>query len=158
METLIVALALVIFLGLVVHLGGHRQLLGVIDGRADKVRAELAEAERLRKEAEKLLADFDARRKAAEREAEQIVAEAKAEAERIRIEQEARLSDFVARRTRLAEQKIAQAELSAAAEVRTAAADAAILAAETILRGKVGGAVGDDLLAKGLAEVRSRLN
>lgn len=158
METLIVALALVLFFGIVVYVGGHKQLAAGIDSRAEKVKAELDEARRLREEAEKLLASFDAKRAAAEKEAAQIVADARAEAERIRVEQEARLADFVSRRTKLAEQKIAQAEMSAAAEVRAAATDAAITAAETILRGKVAGGTGDELLVRGLAEVRSRLN
>ncbi len=50
------------------------------------------------------------------------------------------------------------AEQSAAAEVRAAAADAAILAAETILRGQASGKVADDLIAAGLKDVRARMN
>jgi F-type H+-transporting ATPase subunit b len=157
-ETVIVAVALLIFFGIVVYVGGHRQLVAGLDSRADKVKAELEEARRLRADAEALLREYEAKRAAAEKEASQIVADAKAEAERIRVEQEARLADFVTRRTRMAEQKIAQAEAGAAAEVRSAAADAAIRAAETILRGKVAGTAGDELLAKGLAEVKARLN
>jgi F-type H+-transporting ATPase subunit b len=158
MEYLVITVAMAIFFAIVVKVGGHKQLMGAIDGRGQKIQAELDEAKRLREEAEKLLASFDAKRVAAEKEAASIVSEAKAEADRIRVEQEAKLADFVARRTKLAEQKIAQAEASASAEVRAAAADAAIRAAETILRGKTAGAGGDDLLAKGLADVKARLN
>jgi F-type H+-transporting ATPase subunit b len=50
------------------------------------------------------------------------------------------------------------AEAQALADVRAAAADAAILAASTILSKSVKGEVADDLLAKGITEVRQKLN
>jgi F-type H+-transporting ATPase subunit b len=68
------------------------------------------------------------------------------------------MEDFVARRTRTAESKIALAEAQALADVRAAAADAAITAASTILSQSVKGPVADDLLAKGIVEVREKLN
>jgi F-type H+-transporting ATPase subunit b len=68
------------------------------------------------------------------------------------------LEDFVARRTKTAEGKIALAEAQALADVRAAAADAAIAAASTILSQSVKGEVADNLLAKGITEVREKLN
>jgi F-type H+-transporting ATPase subunit b len=68
------------------------------------------------------------------------------------------MEDFVARRTKSAENKIALAEAQAVSDVRAAAADAAIAAASTILSQSVKGGVADDLLAKGIAEVRQKLN
>jgi len=44
------------------------------------------------------------------------------------------------------------------ADVRAAAANAAVAAASTILSQSVKGQVADDLLAKGIAEVRAKLN
>jgi F-type H+-transporting ATPase subunit b len=68
------------------------------------------------------------------------------------------MDDFVVRRTKTAESKIALAEAQAVAVVRAAAADAAITAASTILSQSVRGSVADDLLAKGIAEVKAKLN
>jgi F-type H+-transporting ATPase subunit b len=68
------------------------------------------------------------------------------------------MEDFVARRTKTAENKIALAEAQALADVRAAAADAAIAAASTILSQSVKGEVADDLLAKGIQDVRTKLN
>jgi F-type H+-transporting ATPase subunit b len=68
------------------------------------------------------------------------------------------LEDFVARRTKTAESKIALAEAQAVADVRSAAANAAVTAASTILSQSVKGGVADDLLAKGIAQVRQKLN
>ena len=91
-------------------------------------------------------------------EAQEIIANAKAEAERIAVETKAKMEDFVARRTKTAESKIALAETQALADVRAAAANAAVSAASTILSQSVKGSVADDLLAKGIAEVRAKLN
>ncbi len=119
----------------------------------------LAEKEkRLREEAAKLLGEYQTRRASAEREAQDIIANAKAEAERIAVESKAKMEDFVARRTKTAESKIALAEAQALADVRAAAANAAVEAASTILSRSVKGPVADDLLAKGIAEVRAKLN
>lgn len=158
MDTVFVGVGFVIFLAILGYYGVHRTLIGMLDDRARKVREQLDQAASLRKEAEALLAEYERKRTAAEKDAAQIVADAKAEAERIRIEQEARLADYVERRTRQAEQKIAMAEQTAAADVRAAAADAAIRAAETILRGQATGPVADNLIAAGLKDVRTRLN
>jgi len=153
-----VAVAFVILMVLFAYLGIHRTVLTALDKRADRIKAELDDARRLKEEAAKLLADYKSKRTSAEREAEEIIANAKAEAERIASEAKAKMEDFVARRTKTAEGKIALAEAQAVADVRAAAANAAVTAASTILSQSVKGSVADDLLAKGIAEVRSKLN
>jgi len=129
-----------------------------LDHRADRIKAELDDARRLKDEAAALVADYKARYASAEREAQDIVTNAKAEAERIAVDAKARMEDFVARRTKAAESKIAQAEAQALADVRAAAADAAVAAASQILTKSVSGSVADDLLAKGIQDVRAKLN
>ena len=153
-----VAVAFVILMGLFAYLGIHRTVLKALDNRAERIKAELDDARRLKEEAAKLLADYKSKRTSAEREAEEIIANAKAEAERIASEAKAKMEDFVARRTKTAEGKIALAEAQALADVRAAAATAAVTAASTILSQSVKGSVADDLLAKGIAEVRAKLN
>ena len=68
------------------------------------------------------------------------------------------MEEFVARRTKMAETKIAQAEAQALADVRSAAAEAAVAAAERILTDTVKGKVAEDLIAKGIADVKRKLN
>ena len=82
----------------------------------------------------------------------------KADAERIAAEAKAKMEDFVARRTKTAESKIAQAESQAIADVRAAAAEAAVTAASSIMTQSVKGSVADGLIAKGIQDVRSKLN
>ena len=153
-----VAIAFIILIGVFAWLGVHRTVLTALDHRAERIKAELDEALRLKEEAAKVLAEYQDRRASAEREAEEIVANAMAEAERIAADAKARMEDFVARRTKTAESKIALAEAQALADVRAAAANAAVEAASTILSKSVKGSVADDLLAKGIVEVRAKLN
>jgi F-type H+-transporting ATPase subunit b len=153
-----VAIAFVILMVVFAYLGIHRTVLKALDHRSERIKAELDDARRLKEEAAKLLAEYKAKRSTAEREAEEIVASAKADAERIAAEAKTKMEDFVARRTKTAENKIALAEAQALADVRAAAADAAVTAASTILSQSAKGPIADDLLAKGIAEVRSKLN
>src|SRR5438477_4186630 len=153
-----VAVAFVILMGLFAYMGVHRTVLTTLDHRSQRIRSELDDAQSLKQDAAKLLAEYQARRATAEREAADIIASAKAEAERIAAEAKTKMEDFVARRTRTAESKIALAEAQAMADVRAAAADAAVTAASTILSQTVKGDVANDLLSKGIAEVREKLN
>ncbi|MDN3277121.1 ATP F0F1 synthase subunit B [Frankia sp. RB7] len=153
-----VAVAFVILMVVFGYLGVFKKAMAALDHRADRIKAELDDATRLKQEAAKVLADYKARTASAEREAADIIANAKSEADRIATEAKAKVEDFVARRTKTAESKIALAEAQAVADVRAAAAEAAVQAASTILSQSVKGQVADDLLAKGITEVRQKLN
>ncbi|MGB8608785.1 ATP F0F1 synthase subunit B [Bradyrhizobium sp.] len=153
-----VAVAFVILMGVFAYFGIHRTVLTTLDHRSERIKAELDDARRLKEEAAKLLAEYKARHASAEREAQDIIESAKAEAERIASEAKTKMEDFVARRTKTAESKIGLAEAQALADVRAAAADAAVTAASTIMSQSVKGPIADDLLAKGIAEVREKLN
>jgi len=153
-----VAIAFILLVIGFAWMGVHRTVLTALDHRAERIKAELDDASRLKDEAAKVLAEYKARRASAEREAADIIASANAEAERIASEAKAKMEDFVARRTKTAESKIALAEAQALADVRAAAADAAVQAASTILSQSVKGSLADDLLAKGIADVRQKLN
>ncbi|MDE2364380.1 MAG: ATP F0F1 synthase subunit B [Hyphomicrobiales bacterium] len=148
-----VAIGFLIFIGVLAWHGVHDKLLGALDARIDGVKKELAEAQKLRDEAQALLASFEAKRKEAEAEAAAIVAQAKQEAELLAKEAQVRTADFIARRTKQAEDKIAQAEAQAASDVRSAAADAAVKAAETVLKTDVKGAAGASIVDQGIKDI-----
>src|ERR1700709_2583770 len=128
-----VAVGFVILMGVLVYVGVHRTVLTALDHRSQRIKTELDDARRLKEEAAKLLAEYKARHATAEREAQDIITWAKAEAERIAAEAKSKIEDFVARRTKTAEGKIALAEAQAIADVRSAAANAAVAAASDIL-------------------------
>jgi F-type H+-transporting ATPase subunit b len=153
-----VAVAFVIFVAGMGYLGVHRMIAKSLDDRAARIKDDLDEARKLKDEAAALLADYQRKRQQAEAEAQDIITGAKAEAERMAVEAKAKIEEFVARRTKMAETKIAQAEAQAAADVRAAAAEAAVAAAERILTVEAKGPLAGELIAKGIEDVRKKLN
>jgi F-type H+-transporting ATPase subunit b len=142
-----------LFLGVLLWTGAHSKFTAVIDSRIDRIKNELAEAERLRTEAESLLASFEKKREEAEAEARSIVAQAKEEAELIAAEGRRKLDEFMSRSVKQVEQKIAQAEAQASAEVRAAAADAAVKIAEGVLSKGTG--AGKDFVSAGINQIKA---
>ena len=128
-----VLLAFVIFIGVLVRFGVPKMALSALDERSARIKQALDEAQRLRSEAQAVLAQYQQKRAEAEKEAQAIIVSARVEAERLAGEAKGKVEEFVARRTKMAESKIAQAEAQALADVRAAAADAAVAAAEKIL-------------------------
>ena len=149
---------LVLFFALIVYLKVPGMIASSLDDRAAAIRDELEVARKLREEAEALLADYKRRAAEAEGEAASIVEHAKREAEALTVEARRRMEEYVTSRTRLAEQKIAQAEQQAVQEVRALSADVAIAAAEKLLAARVKGETAAALVEKAIGDVKSRLN
>jgi len=153
-----VGVAFVLFLALIWRAEAHRSVASALDERSKKASAELGEARRLKEEAKALLAEYQKKQREAEGEAASIVAQAKMEAEEIAAEAKTRMEEFVSRRTKMAETKIAQAEVQALADVRAAAAEAAVRASEKVLSDSVKGKVASDLLSAAIRDVKARLD
>jgi F-type H+-transporting ATPase subunit b len=152
-----VGVAFVIFVAVLWRAGAFGMIASALDARTARIRQELDEARRLREEAEKVLAEYKKKRGEADAEATAIIAQAQAEAVELTAEAEKRMEEFVARRTKMAETKIAQAEAQAVSDVRKAAAETAVRAAEQILADTVKGKTADDLIANAIKDVKSRL-
>lgn len=146
---------LVLFLALVVYLKVPGMMARSLDDRADQIRNELAEAKRLREEAQHLLAEYQRKRKEAEAEAAHIVAAAEREAEMLTAEAKKKTEEFVANRTALSEQKIKQAEVEAMKAVRSAAVDLAIAAAETVLAKRADTKIQSELFGNAVGDRKS---
>ncbi len=153
-----VLVGLVIFIAICLYIKVPGMITKALDERAGRIRGELDDAQRLREEAQALLADYQKKRKEAEQEAAAIVEAAKNEASVLAEEAKKRTEDYVTRRTALTEQKIGQAEREAIAEVRSSAVDLAVEAARKVLGASVDGKVGADLFKSSLAEVKAKLN
>lgn len=149
--------ALFVFLGLLVYLKVPGMITKSLDDRADKIRTDLDDARKLREEAQALLADYQRKRRDAEAEAESIVEAAKKEADVLAKEAKRKLDDYVERRTKMAEQKIAQAEAQAVQDVKAIAADRAIAASENVLMSKLSDG-GASLIKSSIAEVKAKLS
>jgi F-type H+-transporting ATPase subunit b len=156
--TFFALVALILFLGIVFWAGAHKTAGKALDDRAAQISKDLADARRLREEAEALLAEYKQKRLDAEKESDEIVSRAKANAAAYAEESRRKLTDSIARRTKQAEQKISQAEAAATKDVRAAAADLAIAAATSLLKEGSKGKGGESLIADTISAVKSRLN
>lgn len=152
-----VGVALVIFLGILVWAGVPGLALKALDSRGAKVRAQLDEANRLREEAQALLADIRAQREQTEKLAAEVLANAKEEAQRLQADSQARLAEQIERRGELAERRIATAEAQAAAEVKAAAAEVAAQMAEKVLQSRLAGTKTDPLVDQAIRQLGSKL-
>lgn len=148
---------LIAFIAVLIYVGVPRIIGGMLDKQIAKIEHDLSEAKRLREEAAALLVEYEQKRAAAEREAEGIVTAAKEEAVRLTAEAQASLADLVARRTKSVEDKIAQAEAQAVAEVRARSADLAVEAARVVLTDEMN-KNGNKVIDKAIADVAGRLN
>lgn len=155
--TLVATIALFLFLALVIYLKVPGMITKALDGRIKAIETELAEAERLRLEAKFLLEEYESKRQAATKEAESIVAAAREEAFRLTGEAKTSLEALIARRTKAVEDKIAQAESQAIAEVRARSADVAVEAARVLLTKQMA-SKGDALVDQAIKDVSAKLN
>ena len=135
----------------------RKALFAMLDKRAETVRAELAEATRLRREAEALLADATAQREAAMTEASRVLESAKAEAARVAQTTAEETRAAAARRERMALDRIAAAEKQAVTDVRLAAADVAATAAARLIREEFGPGADRELVDHAIAGVPAAL-
>jgi F-type H+-transporting ATPase subunit b len=151
------AVGLVLFLAIAIYFGLNRVLRG-LDNRADKIRKDIEEAERLREEAQKTLADYKKKQREAQREAEEIVEHAKTEAQRMRERAEKELEEQIERRERLTRQRIEQAEAKALAEVRNKAVDVAVAATAQLMQDNLSQERSNQLVDQAIQDVQKRLN
>lgn len=153
-----VGVSFVIFIAILLYYKVPNMLTKLLDERAAGIRRELDEARRLREEAQALLSDYEKKHRNAAEEAQGIVENARREAETIAAEMRTNLKETLARRTRLAEEKIARAEAQAVNDVRAAAVERAIAAAERLLRERAAGPGGAALIDQGIRDLKGRLN
>ena len=115
-----------------------------------------AEAETLRKDAEALKAEYEAKTKSADKEAGTIVERARQEAEAIITQAKQNAEALVERRQRMAEDKIAAEERHALDQLRATAADAARAAAARLIRERFDAKSDETLVGDAIRSIGSR--
>ena len=153
-----VAVSFFIFVAVLLYLGVHKKLAAMLDARAAAIAKELADARRLRKEAEKVLADYRRKEGDAAKEAQGIIELASKEAEIMAAETRRSMKEHFERRMKLAEDKIARAEAEALREVREAAAEAAVAAAQIVIKEKLTPETAGKLVRQGIDALKGKLN
>ena len=132
-------------------------LTGALDGKAEKIRRQLAEAADLRAQAEQMLQAAEAERAAAGKDAEDLLARAREGAGRLAAAAAAEAEAAAKRRERMAMDRIAAAEASAVADVRNAAAEVAGAAARVVLADSIDANAVAALVDRSLADLPKAL-
>jgi F-type H+-transporting ATPase subunit b len=147
----------VLFFALLIYLKVPAQVAKALDDQSAAIARELNEAERLRAEAQALLASAEAQKVAADREAAGLIAHAKEQAEALVAEARAEHAEAMTRRRRQADERITRAQEQAEADVRAAAAESAIAAAERLLRERLDADGHRKIVAEGVRELERKL-
>ena len=151
-----VATAFVIFLGILGYAGGYRKVFDALDQRGARIKRNLDEARGLKQEAQALLREANQKQRDIEHEIEAIMNAARTEARRLIVEAKVMAEDVSRRQTALAETRIALAESQAVAEVRAAATEAAVSAAEQMLIQSVNGEDASRAFLSGIEAVKAK--
>ena len=152
-----VAVGFILFVAAVFRTA-YRVVTLALDDRADKIKNQIDEAARLAEEAQELLASFERKQREAAEEADGMLERARNEADRLADQAAQDLEKSLKRRKQLAMDRIAQAETSAIAEVRSRAVEIALDATQRLMVEKVKGKTGDKLLDAAIAELPERLH
>ena len=153
-----VAVSFFLFVAGLIYLGLHKKVATALDARAERIATELAEARRLREEAEQVLAEYQRKEREAANEADAIIKQAGQEAESLAKETRRTIKEQFERRIKLAEDKIGRAETEAIREVRLAAVNAALSAARTLIAEKLTADQAEKLVKDGIDTVKSKLH
>ncbi|TKW68504.1 MAG: F0F1 ATP synthase subunit B [Paracoccus denitrificans] len=154
----IVTIAFLIFVGILVYFKVPQIIGGLLDKRAEGIRADLEEAKRLREEAQEVYATYERRQREVKSQADEIVANAKREAIAQADKAKADLDASIQRRLKAAEDQIASAESDAIRAVRNSAVATAVAAASEILRQQGAAADRSASIDDAIAEVAARLH
>lgn len=154
----VVLIAFVIFVGILLYFKVPSMLTGVLDKRAEAIRAELEEARALREEAQTVLASFERRQAEVSQQAERIVAHAKEEAKIAADVAKADLEKSIARRLAAADEQIGAAEAAAVRSVRDRAVQVAIAAAGDVVAKQMDAAQQNKLIDKAIEEAGAKLH
>ena len=129
-----------------------------LDSRSEKIKADLDEAEKLREEAQDLLAQYQRKQRNAARETEELISKARDEAEKYAELAKENLTKALARREQLAVDRIAYAEKAATDDVRRIAVEVAIEATRKILSDEIKGERADKLINNSITELPTKLH
>lgn len=154
----IVTLAFLLFVAILVYYRVPQLVGGLLDKRAEGIRNDLAEARRLREEAQEIYASYERRQREVKTQADEIVANAKREATLEAEKAKTALQVSIERRLKAAEEQIASAEGDAVRAVRDRAIQTAISAATEILGKQATAEQRSGGIDKAIEDVARRLN
>jgi F-type H+-transporting ATPase subunit b len=129
-----VSLAMLVFLGILIWKKVPALIAATLDQRIADIRKQLDEAAHLRKEAEALKAEYEAKVAAATKDTDALRARAQDDAAHAVEAAKAQAAELIGRRQKMAEDRIASAERAAIADIRALTVKAATAAATSLIQ------------------------
>jgi len=154
----VVLIGLLLFTAILFYFGVPKMLGGLLDQRAEGIRAELEEARGLREEAQTLLASYERKAREVQDQSARIVTEARAHAEDAAVQAKADIAASITRRLAAAEDQIASAEAKASRAVRDRAASVAVAAAAEVIASGTSAADQNKMIDDAIVEVGRQLH
>lgn len=154
----IVTIAFLVFIGILLYFRVPQLVGGLLDKRAEGIRNDLAEARRLREEAQEIYASYERRQREVSTQADEIVANARREATAQAEKAKQELKASIERRLQGAQDQISSAESDAVRAVRDRAIQISVGAAAEILQKQGNAADRSAAIDKAIADVAQRLN
>ena len=154
----VVTIAFLIFIGILLYFKVPGLVGGMLDKRADSIKAELDEAKALREEAQSLLATYERKQKEVQEQADRIVASAKEEATNAAAAAKDDIAKSITRRLAAAQDQIASAQASAVKDVRDQAIAVAVGAAKDVMAKQMDAKAAGSLIDDAIATVGEKLH
>ncbi len=154
----VVTIGFLIFIGVLGYLKVPGLLASKLDGRAERIKADLAEARALREEAQALFAGYERKQKEVKEQADEIVANARADAERTAEVAKEEIRRSVERRLATAADQIDAAEKAAIRQIKDRAVTVAVAAAGDVLRDRIKAQDANAMIDASINEVGNRLH
>jgi F-type H+-transporting ATPase subunit b len=151
-----VALAMLAVLAIFVWKKVPAAIAKALDDKIALIRDQLSEAEALRKEAEVLKAEYEAKAASVEKDREGLLERARHEADEIVAKAKTDAEALIERRGRIAQDKIAAEERAAVEQLRAVAADAAAKAAAKLIAERHDAATDSKLVDQAIKEIAAR--
>lgn len=152
-----VGISFVVFVAAVIKFAG-KGIIGALDKKIEQIKVEIETAERLKKEAQDLLAEFQTKQRDAEKAAAEIIEQAKASALAVQKAAEADLAETMERREAQLTDRLKRIEEKAIADIQNHAAELAIKATREIVEKTLDDKSNTKLVDQAIASVAKYLN
>jgi len=154
----VVIIAFLIFVGILVYYKVPGLVGGMLDKRAEGIKAELDEAKALREEAQSLLASYERKQKEVQEQADRIVASAKEEATNAAAAAKDDIAKSITRRLAAAAEQIESAQAAAVKDVRDQAIMVAVGAAKDVMAKQMDAKSAGSLIDDAITTVSEKLH
>ena len=154
----VVAIAFIIFVGILVYYRVPRIIGNLLDKRAETIRGEIDEAHRLLEEAKTLLAKLEREHRENIMKAKDIISDAESSSKKILEESKSEIKDSVARKLQMAERQIQTNEKEAINAIKDDLIEAAFKKAQEEIEKKVDPNLANLVIEESVEEIKARLS